>query len=80
MYLCLDCERIFDETKCYVEPHGLDYPPYETWNGCPYCSGMYVEAISCDLCGGWVTGEYVKLKDGAVICENCYDIRDVNDI
>lgn len=79
MYLCLDCEKTFDEAKEFVETHGLPSPPYETWTGCPYCGGDYVEAVPCDLCSGWVTGEYVKLKDHTIVCDNCYDVRDIND-
>lgn len=80
MYLCLDCERTFYETKEFVERHGMHIPPYETWTGCPYCGGVYVEAVSCDLCGGWITGEYVELKDDTIVCDNCYDVRDINDV
>lgn len=77
MYLCLDCERIFDKPEHFTAFHGLDSPPYETWTGCSYCGGAYVDAIPCDLCGRWVTGEYVELKDGTIICDNCYDIKNV---
>lgn len=79
MYLCLDCENIFEVPKEYSESHGLSSPPYETWAGCPKCSGGYVETICCDLCGEWVTGEYVKLKDGTVACDQCYEVNDIID-
>lgn len=26
MFLCLDCQRVFEEPKEYVEKHGLDSP------------------------------------------------------
>lgn len=41
MYHCIDCDRDFDEPKEYEERHGLDTPPYEKFNGCPYCGGAY---------------------------------------
>ena len=78
MYICLDCGELFEEPKHYVETHGLDYPPYEAWKGCPYCGGAYVDAFECIVCGNWVTGDYVEV-DGYVVCENCYEEEDVED-
>lgn len=80
MNICLDCENIFEQPKEYTETHGFDSPPYETWSGCPYCSGTYVETMLCDECGEWIAGEYVCLKSGAIICNNCYTIKDIADI
>ena len=77
MYLCLDCNELFEDPRFYSESHDLDTPPYETWWGCPSCAGVYVEAERCSECGEWITGEYIELKDGTVICENCYEIKDV---
>ena len=54
MYICLDCNKLFDSPKRYVETHGLDTPPYETWTGCPSCGGSYVSATECDECGDYV--------------------------
>ena len=53
MYLCLDCENIFDAPKSYVE------------------------TIECDECGQWITGDYIKLNDGTVICDNCYEPKNI---
>ena len=81
MYMCLDCYGLFEEPAEFTETHGLDSPPYETWHGCPGCAGGYVETVCCDECGEWIVGEYVKLKStGMVICENCYDMKDVFDV
>ena len=77
MYLCLDCERVFDDPTAYLERHNLDTAPYEQWTGCPYCGGAYVDAMACDLCNHWITDEYIELKDGTVICEHCYEIKNV---
>jgi hypothetical protein len=60
MYVCLDCQHIFEEGKHYVEAHGLDAPPYEEFDGCPKCGGAYVEAKKCDCCGEYITGDYIK--------------------
>lgn len=72
MLVCIECGRLFEAPKHYVETHNLDTPPYEEWVGCPYCSGAYTEAHECDGCGEWITGEYVKTKDGERFCEGCY--------
>lgn len=48
-YRCLDCGRIFEVPKEYTETHGLDTPPYETWRGCPFCSGAYEPVKNCKL-------------------------------
>ena len=79
MYVCLDCGRAFEDPKHYVETHGLNSSPYEEWDGCPKCGGNYVEAILCYECGEWITGEYVELKNGDVIGECCYEIKDIGD-
>lgn len=71
-YICFDCDRIFTEPKRYVETHGLDTPPYEIFYVCPYCGGDYAEAYECDMCGHYINGSYVKLKNGKRICESCY--------
>lgn len=78
MYICLDCDELFEEPKRYVETHGLDYPPYETWKGCPYCGGVYEDAQECSRCGNWITGDCVYV-DGLVVCDNCYEEEDVED-
>lgn len=80
MYLCLDCDALFEEPREYVETHGLDTPPYETWSGCPECAGAYVETMECSECGEWIMGEYVELGGGMVICEKCYVIREIRNI
>ena len=77
MYICLDCGYIFDEPTRYSESHGLDSPPYEEWKGCPKCAGAYEETFPCDVCGKWINGEYIELKDGTTICDDCYKIKNI---
>lgn len=78
MFICLDCGKLFEEPKYYVETHGLDTPPYETWNGCPTCAGAYVETFECSKCGEWITGDYIEV-DGNLICEECYYVKSIED-
>ena len=40
---CTECGLKFDTPKIYTETHGLDFPPYEEYSGCPYCGGYYEE-------------------------------------
>lgn len=79
MFLCLDCEKLFEDPQEYIDTHGLCYPPYETKSGCPNCGGAYVETMQCEACGAWITGECVKLRDNTVVCEECCDVKDIRD-
>ena len=36
-YRCNVCGASFDEPKEVIETHGLDHPPYERWEVCPFC-------------------------------------------
>lgn len=42
-------------------------------------SGTYAEAHECDCCGEWITGDYIKTKDGKRYCENCYTTMELGD-
>lgn len=79
MYICLECNKTFGTPKKYLETYGFDIPPYKTVHGCPSCGGNYVQTEECEFCGKWITGEYVKLQDGTVVCDNCYEVRDITD-
>ena len=72
MFVCLDCDYLFEEPGMYSESHGFDYPPYETWNGCPHCGGAYIETFQCSVCGEWIVGDYAETDDGLFVCEECY--------
>ena len=39
MFRCIDCGKTFRTPKTRYEKHGLDTPPYEEWDCCPYCGG-----------------------------------------
>lgn len=79
MHICLECLSVFEYPEYYRETHGLDSPPYEELSACPYCGGEYVGAKQCDICGEWITGEYVKLDNDMVICDNCYIVKHIED-
>lgn len=76
-YLCLDCDRFFEEPRKCRETHGLDTPPYEYFYVCPYCEGSFIEAIRCDICREYIIGKYIELDNGIRICEDCYVERSV---
>ena len=79
MFLCLDCDALFEEPQEYTETHGLSSTPYEMKSGCPHCGGAYVETMSCECCGKWITGEYIKLNDHVLVCEDCYIVKDIRE-
>ena len=79
MYLCLDCDNIFEYPVRYIESHGLDSPPYEEWYGCPKCAGAYVKTMPCSCCNNWITSEYIELNEGTVICDRCYKVKNIDD-
>lgn len=81
MYICLECDALFEEPAAYSESHGLDSPPYETWNGCPECgSGAFAETELCSYCGKYITGDYIILPDGDYVCDGCYMTGSIEDL
>ena len=79
MYICLDCDTTFSSPRQYTETHGLDFPPYEAYWGCPHCGGAYVEARECDRCGQYIMEDYIELDDGTLICDQCYEAKNIRD-
>ena len=79
MYLCLDCGYIFSNPKTYTETHGLDTPPYEKYLACPVCGGAFVETYPCAICDNWITGDYIELSNGDIICDDCYVCKHIED-
>lgn len=78
-FVCVECGYVFQDPKEYVETHGLDTPPYEHFIGCPKCGGAFVPAKQCEYCGQNIIGEYVKIADGNIYCEECFSVRDISD-
>jgi hypothetical protein len=78
-FVCKDCSHIFETPFQWEEKHGLDTPPYEPMSGCPICLSSYTVARQCDCCGDYITGNYIKIKDGARYCEDCYFTMELGD-
>lgn len=68
MYICMDCERLFDEPEIVEErhPYGMSSAA-EKWTVCPYCRSSNIEkAKMCKSCGEYT----VELTAG--LCDCCY--------
>lgn len=69
MFICRECEAIFDEPKTIEEhhPYGMTYAT-EYWDVCPQCESTdFTEAKQCERCGSLVP----ELDEG--LCDICYD-------
>lgn len=69
MYICIDCERLFDQFETVEEarPYG-EGSAAEKWAVCPHCSSSNIEeAVKCENCGEYT----VELTDG--LCSYCYE-------
>ena len=47
---------------------------------CPNCSGDFVEAIQCDICHEYITGDYIITKNEEVVCDECFTKFNITDI
>jgi hypothetical protein len=79
IYICLDCNNLFEEPKSYNEPHILDSPPYPKHLGCPKCGGMYALTEKCDICNKYAEIEYITTKDGQTICNKCFKKHEIGE-
>ena len=79
MWICLDCQETFTNPKHCIDRCGLDTPPYYEYDACPYCGGEFVETYKCDGCGEWISGSYVKLRNGDRFCEECYLVYEIGE-
>ena len=79
MYICLDCNTTFSSPRQFTETHGLDCPPYESYWGCPKCGGAYIETTECHRCGQYIVEDYIELDDGTLICDACYEVKNILD-
>lgn len=78
MYICLECQHVFENPVRYIEKHCLDSPPYEEWDGCPLCGGSSVDAYQCECCGEWIKDAYIKIEHRRY-CQDCYQIFELGD-
>jgi hypothetical protein len=82
MYVCLEdmCNLVFEDPTEWDESHGLESRPYERLTGCPACYGAFTRTLRCDICGEYISGEFIKIKLGDIVCENCYTVNHVIDL
>lgn len=68
MFICEECERLFEEPDVYEErhPYGMGYAS-EEFSVCPFCRSDRIDpAKECERCGALVA----ELHEG--LCECCY--------
>lgn len=52
MFRCENCGKTFETMAHYTESHGFPHPPFEEWDGCPFCGeSRPTEVETCDGCG-----------------------------
>ena len=79
-YYCLDCGGIFDHPSGFMEYHNGKDSPAEHIDVCPFCvSTDFIEAKICDICHGYIIGDYVETRDGQTICDDCYTVHNTCD-
>ena len=78
-FVCLECGEVFEEPRVWTEHHGLDYGPFETRSGCPYCGEPYTTAHLCDGCESYINGPYIRLYSGERFCDACYTKMELGD-
>jgi len=72
MYICRECELVFNSPKQYSEdctPYGGPAEPgfSHTHYGCPSCGSSYDETMRCARCDN----EYVSVESKYPFCEGC---------
>ena len=66
MLRCIDCGRKFKTPKTRYEDHGLDAPPYEEWDCCPFCGGDVEPAETMRVA---IFNETLRDEEGSVFLE-----------
>lgn len=79
MFVCKECENIFEYPTIYSESLGPCGEPNSMckYSGCPACGGAYVETKICDVCGRYIKGQYIRTIGNDFICECCYSEYDI---
>ena len=74
MFLCLECDALFEIPVHYREYRGeyFGYSSYEEFEACPCCGGSYAKTYKCSCCGKWITNDYIKTDDDERYCSDCY--------
>lgn len=71
-YICLDCLNTFDEL---IKVDSFEQYGYFS----PCCSGAYAYSANCDICGEYITDDYIKTKNNQIICEECFTRHNIAD-
>lgn len=76
MYLCKNCESLFEDGRITAVSDKLEFwggECYITGLVCPSCeSDDIVEVPNCDICGEPIIDNYIRTTDGKNICGECY--------
>ena len=83
MLLCTNCYSSIEENECgtYTDMHGFEYGLGETSWQCPHCKSTDVyNAVLCDGCNEYFCGDYVQVSNGNIYCEECFVIKDTDDV
>lgn len=81
MYICAECEKLFDEPITVRDGYNSVDPPNERLiDVSPCCEAYFVEAKECIVCEEGIDCDYIELSNGEFVCENCYSIHNVEDL
>jgi hypothetical protein len=71
MYICTQCNHIFEEGEKIEEYRGecFGFPAYEEYYVCPVCGENYEEAAECANCGEY----YLEEDLTCGFCDKCLD-------
>lgn len=73
MFVCFDCDAIFEEPATRYENHGEYFgkPAREAYGACPCCGSTEYDAmVKCDRCGEWTATPHYE---NIVLCDICFD-------
>lgn len=68
MYICVECNEIFDDPLAVLEKHGFTDGMYERIDVCPHClSSAYETARFCEKCHATIPESQSEYQ----LCPNC---------
>lgn len=75
MYICLDCDKVFEEPKVHYDhhPYGMTYATEEWWS-CPYCGESNIDImVECSRCGEPLAKDSANVgEDLMPLCDCCW--------
>jgi formylmethanofuran dehydrogenase subunit E len=75
MFICLECNEVFEEPKVVYEhhPYGMTYAT-EEWRVCPHCGDSNIDiAVECSRCGEYIAKEEAYTEGKKYLCDFCYE-------